>query len=46
MSKCSNENCGFDLKRMKEALKGPSVTMPPGLTREEQRKFIENAFKK
>lgn len=30
----------FDLERMKEALKGPFITIPHGQTREERRAFI------
>lgn len=29
-----------NVARMAEALRGPFVTVPPGLTREEKRKFI------
>jgi hypothetical protein len=30
----------IDLARMKEAIKGDSITMPKGLSREEKRNFI------
>lgn len=32
----------FDLERMKKAIAGPSITIPPGLSREEKRWFILN----
>lgn len=32
----------FDLERMKKAIAGPSITIPPGLSREEMRWFILN----
>lgn len=32
----------FDLERMKEALKGPFITIPSGLSREELRDFLLN----
>lgn len=30
----------FDIERMKEALKGPRYTLPPGLNREELRAYL------
>lgn len=33
----------IDIDRMRRALTGPSFDMPPGLTREEKRRFILDA---
>lgn len=34
------ETIQIDIKRMKKALAGPSITVPSGLTREQKRQFI------
>lgn len=39
----SDDYVNFDLDRMKEAISGPSLTLPNNLTREEMRWYICNA---
>lgn len=40
--KMKEETFNFDLKRMEECLKGPSYTMPEGLTREQRRQWVND----
>jgi hypothetical protein len=35
----------FDLEKMKEAMSGPTISFPPGLTGEQRRAFIRMRLK-